>query len=1104
MAREPQESTSVAVPGIFVLLAGALASLYFLHSSLETSRPTEPVAVTTEGLGSQQIDARLWQDPFEALQRARRESNANPGEWNLSVWRKLSRAHATMMDLRAQIRERFKSGQSVMVLPVMVESGPYAEDRENRMRHRYAVLAALGVAGYVPSDGEHIGFVGIPWETERELTNYQRGDRFPLLCRLAEYLHTFESLGAEVRELDVPYEWQIRYVPHQAATTHAANQVLILWLEEDAFGDQPLTRLAMLMRQLGFADMSRDFPRQAMIRVLGPASSTTLRAATMDDILRRPQFNLARELRAAGDDGLEIYSFSATTAEEDLRSDVKPDEGSSTASPDFGHLGQNPMLWRLPARGRQLATIVRTSGTDERLAEALADELDLRGFDWANDRIAVIAEWDTIYGRTLPLEMAASVRQRLPSGPVDRRNWVHRVWDGNETWPPQIYRYSYLRGLDGRLPGDSKSTPPSGTSGVSQVGATRSPADDAAQPARQGAVEQPQGAAQLDYLRRVAADLVRRDVEHRVKAIGVLGSDVYDKLIALRALHDVYPDAIFFTTDLDARLLDKSQLTWTRNLIVASNYGLNLRDADSGQDVQRFAPPFRDAYQSALFVSALAALDRIPEDALLSSRPRLFEVGRHSVVDLSPQDIGPSVQVPRPGLRDWLPFFKALLPLLLALALALYLLTSSSIAIRRMLPSLPGVRFPNVLHARRTAAARNGGVEPKPFNANNLRTKLRRQETLAVLAAFVCFVVFMIIYVSIVILDSTRENGEPFRLAEGVSIWPTEAIRLGVIFLAAVLLIHAYYTMRWSNLDLGLRYRLRPIAPRATALSRRCVRRLWQLVQSWWRTHPAVWERTPKPATVNEAWAQYLTAGYRWNRAWRVLCMSASYIAFGILLGVLLGWPVVPFRGEISRWTDHVLLWTSVVLMVVITFFVIDVVRLCQIFSFKLAGPETRWSKATLRKFAAEWPNVPRKTVEKLLDVRMIAERTSVLAPMLYYPFVILAGMILSRTQLFDRWNWPISLVVIFGLNAIYTVVIALMLRRTAETVRRDAIQGLNRSLLSHPTGVKAERTKLIIDEIRLLREGTFAAYSQNPVFAMLLPLSSVLLIKLGELLNGP
>ncbi|UJP01969.1 MAG: hypothetical protein LZF85_09245 [Nitrosomonas sp.] len=45
----------------------------------------------------------------------------------------------------------------INILAVMVPGGAYAEDRETRLRSRYAITAALLAQGYAPEDADHIG-----------------------------------------------------------------------------------------------------------------------------------------------------------------------------------------------------------------------------------------------------------------------------------------------------------------------------------------------------------------------------------------------------------------------------------------------------------------------------------------------------------------------------------------------------------------------------------------------------------------------------------------------------------------------------------------------------------------------------------------------------------------------------------------------------------------------------------------------------------------------------------------------------------------------------------------------------------------------------------
>jgi hypothetical protein len=45
-------------------------------------------------------------------------------------------------------------------------------------------------------------------------------------------------------------------------------------------------------------------------------------------------------------------------------------------------------------------------------------------------------------------------------------------------------------------------------------------------------------------------DLRKRTSDKRIKAIGILGGDVFDKLLILRALRPEFPKALFFTTEV--------------------------------------------------------------------------------------------------------------------------------------------------------------------------------------------------------------------------------------------------------------------------------------------------------------------------------------------------------------------------------------------------------------------------------------------------------------------------------------------------------------------------------------------------------------------------
>jgi hypothetical protein len=167
-----------------------------------------------------------------------------------------------------------------------------------------------------------------------------------------------------------------------------------------------------------------------------------------------------------------------------------------------------------------------------------------------------------------------------------------------------------------------------------------------------------EGSAQFDYLARLGdviagldRDLWRRG-RSRVSAVGIIGSDVYDTLLILQALRNRLPDAVFFTTDLDARFWNPTELDWSRNLIVLSGYGLRLKDG-----LQSGVAPFRESAQCAQFLATLNALrdETLPPLDLVS--PRRFEIGRAGPVDMSvtnEMQLHPPVRSPLGSLWKWL------------------------------------------------------------------------------------------------------------------------------------------------------------------------------------------------------------------------------------------------------------------------------------------------------------------------------------------------------------------------------------------------------------------------------------------------------------------
>ena len=193
--------------------------------------------------------------------------------------------------------------------------------------------------------------------------------------------------------------------------------------------------------------------------------------------------------------------------------------------------------------------------------------------------------------------------------------------------------------------------------------------------------------------------------------------------------------------------------------------------------------------------------------------------------------------------------------------------------------------------------------------------------------------------------------------------------------------------------------------------------------------------------------------------------------------------------------------------MVVLIFFVVDATRLCDRFIKNLSDAQrTIWPGKTLKAYGSE-RNMDKELLDEWLVLQVITERTKVVTKMIYYPFTVLFVMIISRSSYFDHFDWPIALLLIYGMNSAYALFCAMSLRRTAEKARRIELERLQQKLVSaHGKGEKkrAKQIELTIDEIDAIEEGAFAPLSKHPIIgALLMPLGGAGVLTLLNFLAG-
>ncbi|BFU96260.1 MAG: hypothetical protein NTNFB02_29820 [Nitrospira sp.] len=1049
MPAEKEHSQLPIASLIAVMLA--LGGIWLSQSPLKSSRPDQGPTLPPDSLQAR-VPARLWQDPFAVIEEHTKRLEKIEDPWALQE-----------LEDRIRVRPGHFGVEKATVLLVMLERSPNAEDAEQRLRVRYTVSVALNTAGFTPDDSTTIGYF---------------------------------VAGMTL----VPYELY-RNV-HTGRNHDSVENVLVVWVPESDFAT---------MIQVQRAIRQGLDPANLNLKLIGPRTTTTLfgmhEQAACDPDLEWSALN-----------GMTLFSYRATTHPrifhfESLgQASLRCQELQQLTTPDAS----------LKKRGM---TFIRTVGSDHVLADALLAELANRDFVGLNpdssyapaectrsmDTIALISEADTLYGRVLPATFAASLSVRKGYARDFEAAFTH-IQNGPHNWPCSVVTYTYLNGLDGEVLGDERKE-------KKQSQELQAGRRDASSPNyKNGTKERPEGSSQFDYAIRLADriksdnDLNFQEGKSTFRAIGILGSDVYDKLLLLQALRRRLPNAIFFTTDLDARLWHESEFEWTRNLLVASHYDVQLSNQWS-QQLHVSIAPFRDGYQTALYLSTLQAVgwlqDKDGNGCLMlkdstktfsrDTAPKLYEIGRRGPVDISVDrkptctavqalPINPDRPNVAPRAMTWggqafgitiknhrFGFLDVAAMLTLSLGLVLVLV------VRPL-----WVRVDSLLKKVQAWA------------------KGQRSFRVALVAFVTVLAPYLLVRLVRYLLLLDKNEAEPFSVTDSVSIWPTEVIRLIGIALAVSFFVKGAGDLRLNRDAIRVKYLTgtEKSLPAGTKSAGRMAglspsyrqalgqlkswpfqMKLWRSVNRWVNTKPIP---SPQPSVnAKIAWRKYLLSGQPCYAFCRIGLLFLAYLIFGSLLFLQVEPPLRPCRGAVSCRVDIGLLILTIVCSVLLSLWVFDLVRRCIALIEHITAHPTKWPWGALKKHAKHL-NVPPQLLTQWLDIQFIADRTSVIGGTVVYPFIVFVVVLSARNRYFDNWDFPVPLIVVLTLNALLILATALLLKRAAEQARTIAIHEMNELLISEKGRGKdqthrADQLQLMIDEVRNIRRGAFNNIFQQP-----------------------
>ena len=167
MADEPRRNPILS-PAPLIALALLAAGVIVKNIPLESPRPADAERRKTTIVGQQNVEGRLWQDPFVAVDAEIVSIARELGIASGSVRRPRQAAELAnlasrdeshrLQGARDAIAAAVAAGNQVMLVGAMVFGGSYPEDTENRRRNRMALVSGLIASGFAPDDADHLGY----------------------------------------------------------------------------------------------------------------------------------------------------------------------------------------------------------------------------------------------------------------------------------------------------------------------------------------------------------------------------------------------------------------------------------------------------------------------------------------------------------------------------------------------------------------------------------------------------------------------------------------------------------------------------------------------------------------------------------------------------------------------------------------------------------------------------------------------------------------------------------------------------------------------------------------------------------------------------------
>jgi hypothetical protein len=334
-------------------------------------------------------------------------------------------------------------------------------------------------------------------------------------------------------------------------------------------------------------------------------------------------------------------------------------------------------------------------------------------------------------------------------------------------------------------------------------------------------------------------------------------------------------------------------------------------------------------------------------------------------------------------------------------------------------------------------------------------------------------------------LLANHDAGEPFSWIAGVSIWPSELLRLVVVTLCLVFLVKGARDLAKNSDRIGKTFRFEELSGRR----RFSPRTFWTDLQRVY--HPAA---TKTATTVDQSWAWYGEAStpVQWMARTGLLFVLYSGVMWSLGYFVLDEEYIHPCRGTLSCRIDWFMTLASMGLVVLLNLAVFDAVMLCRRWIGWLTSSTGGWSDQVQEEYLREYGLGQAQQAEfaklrYLAVVDLIGQRTEVVNRLIRYPFITLLIVIAARNEYFDIWNYPLLLLLSWGVNVLLALMGAFLLYQSASAAKAAMLAGLSRQMvqvlgIGKDHEVRAKQIQHIINEVESNEQGAFVPLYQQPV----------------------